>query len=159
MMSAAKRKRIRQITGSWSELLCYPHISLSAPMTVTLAWCALVAAFVRGFDYVVLPQRSAVLSMVERAAPISEWGWLLIGGVILGAAGWLKRWWPVAIAGHAVLAGAAGALGAGLLISGSDDIAGVGLRDGAAFILIQAVVHALVIVALWREWDHQRRRP
>ncbi|GFG83332.1 hypothetical protein [Mycolicibacter algericus] len=64
--------------------------------------------------------------------------------------------WPVTILGHALLAGIFCAFGLGEIITGLGNIAGDELRTGAAFLCVQAVLHAELTVVAWRRWDAAR---
>lgn len=152
-----ERDRRRLVIRSWWRLIQYPRILMSPGLTVILAWSSLFAASVCGLDYIFLPQRETVLTVVEKAAPIWLWGAGMVAGPILGGIGWITRRWPLAIFGHALLAGLAAAFGVGLCWEGAADISGTGWRDGVGFIFMQAMVHTMVVIALWREWDRARQ--
>ena len=147
----------RDIIRSWRVLARMPALTLSPRFTAALVGVLLAAALVRGLDYMLLPQEPPeILSVVEAAAPIWVWGLGLVVGVLLAGTGWPSRFWPGAIVGHAVLAGIYAALAAGMVARGYTDIAGVGWRDGIDFGGV-ALVHVLLVVLAWREWDRARR--
>lgn len=152
-----ERDRRRLVIRSWWRLVQYPRILLSPGLTVALAWTSLFAASIRGLDYILLPQNAAVLTIVEKAAPLWLWGWSLVLGSFMSGVGWITRRWPLGIFGHAMLAGQTAAFGVGLCWQGAGDLAGTGWRDGVGFIFVQAMVHTMVVIALWREWDRARQ--
>lgn len=87
----------------------------------------LQAAF-RGLDYILLPPGTpiATLSVIERALPITLWGWLFLGSALVAYAG---MWWkqsPSAAIGH---------MGLGIIygIFAIGSITEVTLRDGGFY--------------------------
>jgi hypothetical protein len=133
-----------------------PRLILSANLTRMVAGGALLSAAVRGVDYLLLPQNSEGLTVVEEAAPITVWGAGLLIGAVLACAGWIRRCWPLGICGHFTLAGIYVGLGVGNLTDWPADIAGVGLREGISAIGIKASLHLVLALAAWQTWDAAR---
>lgn len=132
----------------------FPRVS--PVLTAVAAWMAVLAAAIHGADYVLLPQ-SAELTVVEAAAPLPVWGWLLVVAAAFAAAGWTSRCYPVAVIGHAGLAALYTAFGWGLVWAGWLDVGGRGWRDGFGYLLVEATVHTVVVIAAWKAWDQVRK--
>lgn len=99
------------------------------PMSIRLAEKAiLIAAALRGLDYIMLPPGTSVasLSVIERAQPLAVWGWAFLGFALLAYAG---MWWkqsPAAALGHMVIGVVYGVFAIGSIVE-------LSLRDGGFY--------------------------
>ncbi|MCB0957728.1 MAG: hypothetical protein KDB12_16360 [Ilumatobacter sp.] len=129
---------------------------ISASLTAVLAAVALAAAAISGADYILLPPGDArLLSDVEAAIPLDDWGIYILAAVSIATAGAvLDRWW-LTVLGHAALAGVYGAFAIGVFLTVLDAGTLFGYRPGAHRFCL-ATLHAVLAASAWRRWDDAR---
>ena len=131
------------------------RVRLIWPEVVALQIAVLLAAILRGLDYIVPPDgNSAALSVVERAASLDLWGSLFIAGGVLGLVGMRVTRWPIASIGHVILLATYSAFAVGSAFEIGGRPGAEGFRTPADWALVFAVMHycfADACVDVWRE--------
>ncbi|WP_139204010.1 hypothetical protein [Rhodococcoides kroppenstedtii] len=125
----------------------------------------LTVAFFRGLDYVAMPADTvpAVLSSVERAAPLDTWGYLFILCAAVGAVGAHFGRWRVCAVGHGLLVAVYVVFGIGSLAdvlerASLTDSSLFGFRTGLGWIVGAAVVHAALYRSSMNAWRSANAR-
>lgn len=139
---------------SWSRFVRL-RVSLIWPEVVAIQVCVLVAAVLRGLDYLASPLGSTRgLSVIEQALPMPLWGWLFLLGGLLGLLGLVADGWPLSAVGHVVLASVYAGFAVGSLIEVLSRSPIEGWRTPADWALVFAVIHwgyADAALDVWRE--------
>ena len=133
-----------------------PYVMPSPPMVVVMASTALASALITGVDYLLFPQKAEELLQAEQVTPYLMWGGVLTFGVLLAVSGYLVHRWTLTIFRHALLTGVYAAIGLADVYGGVLDYTGAGIRAGAGFLLVQAVLHSQLAIVAWRRWDRDR---
>lgn len=139
-----------------SRLHWSPYVLPSPWMVVAMSASSLFAAAFRGLDYLILPQADCDMTGAEILLSTREWGVLLMVGVALCAFGYLVHRWPVTILGHALLAGVFLTFGVMNVLDGAHHIHTAELRIGVAFLCVQTMLHAQLVLVSWWRWDAAR---
>lgn len=139
---------------SWARVVRL-RVRLIWPEVVVIQVCVLVAALLRGVDYLVPPLTgTGTLSVVERTMPLPAWGALFLAGGLLGLVGLRIDRWPLASIGHAILAAVYAVFAVGAFWEVLNRSPVEGWRTPTDWLLVFAVVHwgfADAALDVWRE--------
>jgi len=142
------------IARRWSRIVKL-RVSLIWPEVVAIQACVLVAAMLRGVDYLTRPLGSSRgLSVIEQAMPITVWGWFFLVGGAVGLLGLVSDRWPLSALGHACLACVYSGFAVGAFIEVFSRSPIEGWRTPADWVLVFAVIHwgfADAALDVWRE--------
>lgn len=134
------------------------RVSLIWPEVVAIQVCVLLAAVLRGLDYLIPPDgNTQTLSIIEKLVSIEVWGGLFLIGGVVGLLGLLlprPPIWPFASIGHVLLLAAYGgfAVGAFLEVFSRDPVEG--WRTPFDWMLVFVVIHwgfADASIDAWRD--------
>lgn len=118
----------------------------------------LLQATFRGLDYILLPSGApiATLSVIERALPLTVWGWLYLSSAIVAYAG---MWWkqsPGAALGHMMLGIVYGIFAIGAIVEITLRDGGFyGWRTGTAWV-VSGLAHVIFAREAERTWRRRR---
>lgn len=118
----------------------------------------LLQAALRGLDYILLPPGTqvATLSVIERALPLTVWGWMFLGFALMAYAG---MWWkqsPCAALGHMIIGITYGVFAIGAIVEVTEREGGFfGWRTGTAWVTA-SVVHVIYAREAERTWRSVR---
>lgn len=122
--------------------------------------CALSQAVVRGCDYIALPENVDVanLGVIEGALPLDTWGWFYLSAGASGLVGMVVTRVPIVFFAHVALTALYAMFGVGALVDIVLQGHWYGWRTGGGWILVCAVLHAILAKAAKTAWEESRAR-
>jgi hypothetical protein len=136
------------------------RVRLIWPEVVAIQVCVMLAAILRGIDYLVPPApATTVLSTIEKAAPVDLWGTLFVIGGMVGLVGLRITRWPLAALGHVILLACYAAFAMGSFVDMLSRSGLEGWRSPADWALVFSVIHwgfADASLDVWKEEKERR---